>query len=1058
MFLTAHTAAYGPEATAMLGALLAERRGDDPLAPATVLVPRSWVGLATRRRLVLDSATGLANVAFTTLARLADDVAGRELAGIGTPRTDAELAAAVRAAVADEPGVFAAVASHPATVQALTDAWRALRDASPASLDRIAAIGPRQRDVIRLARSVSARLGTRYDERDLLDAATRRARVDPHLADRLGPVIVHLPDHLAAHHVAFLRALAERSEVHAVLGTTGDPTADATTLELARRLDPAAVVPPAAAPSLGTAVVSAPGADTEVRWVLRDIAARVAAGSPYERIAIVYASAAPYARLVADACNVAEVPVVAPSARRLAQTVPGRALLGALALPAADWPRHDVVAWLDSVPVTWRGRPVPVRRWDDVSMRAGITHGLARWRRSLGAVEVRSADTAAALGTDPDDDRAARRRVRGADAASLRAFIDELADRLEPSPAPSTWAAWAHWAADLLHWALGANPEVLDHPTEAEAMAHIERALHALARLDDLDPSPDRAAFLAALRAELDAPAPQTARFGSGVLVGPYRDVIGLDLDVLYVVGAVDGVLPTRPRDDAVLSEADRSTADGDVPLLADRAAEQRRTWCSALASAPERILTTARGDQRTGREQRPARWWLDALGALAGAVRPLYAGDLDYLDPIVGHVVLPSLVACVAADGAAAGAADARQRMLLRAARRGDDLRHHWLATAQPALGAGFDVRHGRRVGAFSRFEGNIDVAELPSPVTGDVLSATRLEAYAACPRRYLFRSVLDVRPLERPEDLIEADRRTVGTIVHKVLELFLDEELARPEAERQPPSVPWATTDHTRLDELADEVFDDFAAKGLTGHPLLWQLTSSGIRRDLHALLVADDHHRARTGARVAAVELFFGDDTATAVAVPLGDGRTVHFRGSIDRVDRTETGIAVLDYKHAAPERYKPITTDPVRRGQLLQLPLYALAAEAAMPSTTTTTTTTTTDVAYWFTTQQGRFAQLGYRLGDEQRERLYDVVDHLVTGIEAGQFPARPIDALDHKHSPCTWCDHRPACPNDRDLTWSHLRETPALADLVATLDHDWPSTPDDAGVASAVGRA
>lgn len=1043
---------HGRPAAVRLRDTLAELRGDDPLARASVVVPRSWVGLSLRRLLAsgeLDDSRarhGVANVAFTTLPRLADELgAARVAAEARLPLTDEVLRAAVRAALADDPGVLRAVADHPATEQALVDAWRSLRDASPAALARIATRGARPADVVRLVGDVSARLAGFADDRDLVDAAVARLRSEPAAAAALGPVVLHLPERLGPHHERLVRTLAGATTVAALLGLTGDERADADTVALAERLAGAPVpAVPVEAP-VGTAVISAPGADTEVLAVLRDVAARVAAGTPLERMAVAYGSAAPYARLLRDACTAAGLPVLAPAGRRLSQTVPGRTLLGALELPARGWRRDDVLAWLATAPVLDHGREVRAGEADDLSRRAGITSGRQRWAEGLERLAAAADHERATRDDDLDDTRLARLERRAGRARRLADFVERVAALVEPTRPPTTWRAWTSLSQRLLSELLGGPAQRAEWPAEEQA-AHdaIVEALHRLGELDALDPHPTAARFTRALTAELDAPAPQTARFGAGVLVGPYRSVVGLDLDVVYVLGVADGTVPPPARDDALLPDDDRLAGDGEVPLLAERALDHRRLWLASLAAAPERVLSWARADQRTGREQRPARWLLDAVGALAGAERSLYARDLEHLGPVPNLRVLASHTAAVRADDQPVDLRDLDLRALLRATEAGTDPGRHWLVDVLPGLADGFARRRARRLGRYDRFEGRVRVDALPSPVDVDALAPTSLERYATCPRQYLLRSVLGVVVPDLPEEVVQLHPLAAGSIVHLVMERFVGQVVAT--GAPPDPAQRWTTDDHRRLDEVIDGVFAEFEALGVTGHRVLWRISANALRRDLHSLLDADSELRASRRSVPSAVELGFGPDRDVHVEVPLADGRTLRFKGFVDRVDRTAGGGAlVLDYKHARPERYRAVRDDPVARGRLLQLPLYGLAARAALG-------VDDVEVGYWFTTQAGRFAQEGYVLDPARLDRFHQVVHALVEGIEAGDFPARPIDAVDPRRSPCEWCDHAPACttPRQRAQTWRGVRAAAELAPLVAAIDEPWPP-PDGTGV-------
>src|SRR5919109_5259210 len=94
MTLHAVRLASGPGAHDWLLDRCRSVRGDDPLAPVTVLVPTHAMGLQLRRRLAAD---GYANIRFLTLADLAELLAAPALAGDGWRRlTDPAAEAAVR--------------------------------------------------------------------------------------------------------------------------------------------------------------------------------------------------------------------------------------------------------------------------------------------------------------------------------------------------------------------------------------------------------------------------------------------------------------------------------------------------------------------------------------------------------------------------------------------------------------------------------------------------------------------------------------------------------------------------------------------------------------------------------------------------------------------------------------------------------------------------------------------------------------------------------------------------------------------------------------------------
>ena len=288
-----------------------------------------------------------------------------------------------------------------------------------------------------------------------------------------------------------------------------------------------------------------------------------------------------------------------------------------------------------------------------------------------------------------------------------------------------------------------------------------------------------------------------------------------------------------------------------------------------------------------------------------------------------------------------------------------------------------------------------------------------------------------------ERPEDVQRISALDKGSLVHHVLERFIGEQVAVPRGDRIRPHQRWSPAHHARLDEIVDDVFTDYEKRGLTGRRLLWQLDQSTIRRDLHTFLDADDRYRAEQRAVPEHAELAFGRDGGTPVAIRLGPDRDLTFKGSADRIDLTEDGaLVVLDYKTGRDDDYTGLVGDPVVNGTRLQLPIYALAAQARfgpMPAR----------AAYWFLNERSGFAQIGYQVDDTRLARFHDVLEVIVDGIEGGSFPARPGDEDTRYHSfkNCGYCDFDAICPPDRDRAWERVRDAPQVARYVRLSEGD-----------------
>jgi len=1101
---------YGDAAFEALARIVRGAKDADPFSPVTVLVDSGGLALALRRRLAARP-PGVVHLRCTTWGRLAAELAAEWLSsGARTVASPAIELEAVRSVLAREaPARFAAAVDQPATLRALARTFRDLAGVPDHTLGVLGAQSPRAADVIDVVRRVRAALSGCAGASELFSAAAAEVwRRGEWAAELCGTVAVHLPGRVGAAEIGLLEALGGCTGVEVVVGLTGDVQADQRARELVSRLSglaDAVVTPDAGSGSgaqvpLPTWVRSAPSADAEVLMALRHLMERNARGVPLERMALVHGGAPLYRQLVHDVVASAGVPAYGRSVRSLASTVTGRALLGALGLGDHDWRRDEVVAWITSAPLLHEGHLVPAADWDVLSAQAGVVSGLDQWRERLGS-QARALREQASVSRRFDDEdlvgdadafqvvgegdggasdggasdggasdggasdggasdggasrsscRASRLEIDARRCDELRAFLDRLAGRL--SRVPDSWAGWAEWATDLLAELLGGATRRAGWPQEEiVAFDAVHEALGRIGALDRVGGSaPNAVDFRTALGAELDAPAPATTRFGHGLLVGHIHEAIGLDLDVVCVVGMVDGAFPAPRGDDVLLPNRERAGAASDVPLREHDAADSRRDFLAALASARERVLSCARYDQRHGRELRPARALLQALEALESDGRRISARELAIgpTPSLAGgrfQFVASFAEAVRDAEGRGEPVSDADWcvRSLTRWVAAGRAVCDHFLVGEDEILATALLVRRDRRSERFTRFDGLVEHLEIPSPLAGVVQSATGLESFARCPRRYYFSHLLGVVARQGPETVLQLVPAERGLLVHRVLERLVAEEITRrsrnePDVAEDPTEDP--TEDHGAEDPTEDpaarearmlayveEEVADAQRRGVTGHPALWALERSRIVSDLREHLRADAELRAATGERPVAVELHFGPTSGTDVVVETPKG-PVRFRGRLDRVDELAGGwLAVVDYKSG--KRHPPQRDgDPLSGGTRLQLPLYALAAKAAYGAERKVR------AGYWFVGSPTPPEWL--TLDDALEERLAQVVGTLSETIGAGRFPARPgpSDGRGDRGINCAHCPYDAMCPPDRAPAWRRKRSDPALGAYVA----------------------
>ena len=368
----------------------------------------------------------------------------------------------------------------------------------------------------------------------------------------------------------------------------------------------------------------------------------------------------------------------------------GRTLLGLLDLDATALRRRDVFALLASVPPS---RHRPVAAWERQARRARVVTGRRQWDERLAARAADQRRQAEAGG-----EAQAWRHEEADRADELRAFVAVLAERLEP-PAQPTWAAHARWAGRLLELVLGGPArQARWSPEEQRAAERVERVLDRLARLDGVADEVeghgvDRAVFRAALDAELaDGPA-TIGRLGEGIFVGPVPLAVGIDADLVVVLGLVEGGLPGGLGDDPLLSDRTRRTLDGALTTAAERR-DRLHHQLLAVAGAAQRTVVASRplADLRTGSTRYASRW-------LAGLERAVPARTVRHTSFHHGlHDGLPP------ASEQEAGLTD-----LQRTRSSGHALDAHPLSQGDHALHRALTLMEARASDQLTAFDGNL-------------------------------------------------------------------------------------------------------------------------------------------------------------------------------------------------------------------------------------------------------------------------------------------------------------------------------------------------------------
>ncbi|MEO5678713.1 MAG: PD-(D/E)XK nuclease family protein, partial [Acidimicrobiales bacterium] len=761
----------------------------------------------------------------------------------------------------------------------------------------------------------------------------------------------------------------------------------------------------------------APDAEAEARLVVQHVVAALEAGvGGHEVVVVAFGGAAGRSRL-ADLLDAAGVPWSGPAATSLDCSPSGRVLLALLGLDAAGWTHQSVLAGLAAAPVApGRSGALPLGRWGALARRANVVGGAMQWQERPAAL-------------------AARLRHRGDESTALEldelaAFMAALAALLAP-PEERSWTALAAWAVGLLDQLV--DPAGGGWPADqVQAHGAVRAAVAGLAALDRVAGDPARAPGPADLLAALDArlaatPSPRTGRVGRGVLVvTDPADLLGAAPEVLLLAGVVEGAVPRRRADDPLVPEAEMGLVAG-APSRAVARAGARSALLAAVAAATRTVAFAHRADAQAAR--RPSRWFLRWAGALAGAPAPLGADDLE-LAAGPWLTVVPSFTAT--AMGAVAGSTQERRLAALAAVAVGahrSALVRSPLVAGHPALRRAVTASLARRSDRFTAWDGlldrrlDLDVDNAPSAASSaQETSATALEDWATCPQRYLLRHVLGVAPTEAPADALDVDGADRGALAHQVLAAVVRRGLGRP------PTEPWGDDDRAFLVAELRRRAARLRADGRLGTGVLADLRIDELQAALLAALDRDDAERSEEGWVPAAVEAAFGAEAGWPVAVTLGSGRVVRFRGRIDRVDTAADGrVRVVDYKTGRGQRYVDAgSAGGAAAARLLQLAVYEAAARAAQPQATVSS-------GWWLLEAVNRAGQpLPVVPNHLSPDGFAAALEAITDGIESGAFPADPGEDGYRGPESCRFCPYDRVCRVDRVRALQRMADDPALA--------------------------
>ncbi len=687
--------------------------------------------------------------------------------------------------------------------------------------------------------------------------------------------------------------------------------------------------------------IESPNPKMEARAVMRDIKKRLLAGVRPDEILVVMRDATTYADALRGAALAYGLPVIVRQADSVLQNPVIAAILQLLDVHDFDFPRRQLMDILRNpylhVPHLTTEQVNDLER---ISLEKPIVQGRMNWLKGLEAGVLHNEDNDSMYAIP----------------AGLKTSVEAFFVAITP-PESATPRAYVRWIQQLL----GTDPQLekeeepILQPVHGEGNfsvynqirgqgdgAVMVRDLHAMHALrnamqeilsayDLLAETAHQGQMLpipwSVFRADLELVLQNRrmendlhSRVGR-VLVTTVFEARGLSHRHVYIVGLSEGIFPAQQQEDPLYSNRERHFMSRvhqlDVQTAEERAVDSGLFY--QMCSLAKETLTLSRPalDEK-GNAWPESIFWKSVLDILQNP--PLSRTRL-------GEVHAPTESAnpreMLVSLGGALRQTPEKITADTWAMVRGLDNDPLWQ-----------NVLRGRKIESdressrspFDHYTGKLSdpyfIAIAAKMLTERTWSATQMNELGQCRFRFFSKRLLKLDPYQEPEEGM--DVMQLGSLNHKILEeTYRRLENALITAENQ--TLALAT-----LHQVAGEVFQSAPQEFGFQETRLWEQEKQTLLEKLERVVKTDFSplsplENLGTNRQTFAQELPFGAEGEPTVKIE-GVAGILRARGYIDRIDRSDNGLIVMDYKSGrTPE------TKDMREGRNFQMMLYLLAME-------------------------------------------------------------------------------------------------------------------------------
>ena len=667
--------------------------------------------------------------------------------------------------------------------------------------------------------------------------------------------------------------------------------------------------------------------------------------------------------------------------------------------PSDDRDKDDPIAD-DEAPIIQGTLQAPAN-WQHLIVDASVIGGADRWERRLNALgaELRlKLERAEEGGSDQAYFEAELSRL-----ATLKSFALPLIRMLHDLPPAAQWGDWLATLRDLAQVSL-------------RKPAGILAILDELLPMSDVGPVGLQEVFIVlADRLRFLRQEPAVRRLGR-VFVGTIEESRGRIFEVVCIPGLAEGLFPKKVMEDPLLLDVHRREASLARRLITNsqRREYERLLLSSALASAKTRfVFSFPRIDIAQSRARVPSLYALETIRAAHGHLPELRSfqeaaaerapSRLDRPAPHEFHDAIDDAEYDLVALHHAVNKSDESSKLGAMA----------YLTRVSEPLARSLRARYSQwevrkkwtPYDGLIIAESELRLALQPYRLSSRPYSATALQAFAACPYRFVLLGMHGLRPKDTIQPLTQMDALTRGALFHDVQrEFFL---LAKANQ-----FLPVDTANLDNCEELLDSALHDieeqYRERLAPAINRVWQAEIEDIRADLHGWLqeVAKQNEW-----KPEYFELGFGlpytnDRDQTSCQEPVKLNGDVLVRGAIDLVERhtTRGSLRIVDHKTGKPPDQSFLM---LGGGTALQPLLYGLAAEQMLASPVESG-------SLFYCTQRGGYRKLEVPLTRDSRLRLDRALEIIDQAIGSGTLPAAPC------RDACKFCNCRSCCGPHEEL--------------------------------------